>query len=233
MANNFDLNKLPENGYLVFPLSMSRLQKGQNPDKIYTDLHFFNKKISKISLDVIFLYTNGLYMNSEETALKVREKTLNQIINHKNRLWNLILKKREFVPQAFHFETWDHLLANAEKFQEVFAKLKKLYPEDKEFQKILEEDLGEREKSEANLNFLLEEIVITHLLRQKLIPLPHTLTPVDGWRLIVYPGTYLKADAYAYQKRILCQNKEIKKNEIFSHAHYDLQEKKLIDLEKD
>jgi len=79
---------------------------------------------------------------------------------------------------------------------------------------------------------LLKEISITHLLRQKWIPLPHTLTPADGWRLVVYHGSYIKSDAYVYKKNLLLKNKEITKNKQFSHAHYDIDQKFLIDFEK-
>lgn len=232
MEQQFDINKFPENGYLIFPLSMSRLKSGQSPQQIYDTLVFFNKKIPKISLDVIFVYTNGLYMNSDEKAIDVRTKTNNQMLNHRGELWGLILKKREFVPQAFHFLTWDYMLLNAEMFPEVVATLKQARKKDLAFQRALDEDLGDREKTEVNFNFLLEEISITHLLRQKLIPLPHALTPADGWRLIVYHGSYIKSDAYAYKKNLLPKNKGVTKHKQFSHAHYDSDKKVLIDFDK-
>lgn len=228
----FDINKLPVNGYLVFPLSMSRLQTGQSPEKIYDALVFFNKKIPKISLDVVFLYTNGLYMNTEEKAIVVRQKTTNQMLNHRNALMSLILKKREFVPQAFHFETWDNILLNADKFVETVNALKNLRLKSPDFRKHLEQDLKDKEKTETNFNFLIEEIAITHLLRQKFVPLPHTLASSDGWRLIVYAGDPMQADIFAFNKHKLPKNKEIKKDSVYSRAQYDLDKKVLIDFDK-
>ena len=89
----FDINKLPIDGYLIFPLSMSRLATVQSAEKCYEALEFFEKKITKISLDVIFLYTNGLYFNNNEPALEVRKRTTDQMLSHKNAIMNLILKK--------------------------------------------------------------------------------------------------------------------------------------------
>ena len=232
VPNFYDINKFPANGYLIFPLSMSRLQTGQAAEQIYNDLVFFNKKIPKISLDVIFLYTAGLYMHSEEKATDVRQKIIGQMLDHKAKLLSIILKKREFVPQAFHFITWDSVLLNTEKFSETLLALKKLRKSDKEFQKLLEIDLKEKQKNETTFTFLIEEITITHLLRQKFIPLNHALATSEGWRLIVYPGDYMKADAYAYRKGFLPRNKAIKKDDVFSHAHYDLNKRLLIDFDK-
>jgi hypothetical protein len=211
---------------------MSRLQTGQSPENIYEALVFFNKKIPKISLDVIFLYTTGLYMSSEEKAIDIRQKTLRQMLDHKTKLLNLILKKREFVPQAFHFETWDDVILNAEKFSETFIALKELRKSDREFQRLLEIDLGEKPKKEANFNFLIEEIAITHLLRQKMVPLHHTLATPEGWRLIVYPGEPMGADIYAYKRGTLPKNKAIIKNTEFSRSHYNLDKRILIDFDK-
>ena len=64
-----DLNQLPADGYVVFPLSMSRLSNAQNAEECYKWLEFFEKKITVLGLDAVFLYTNGLYYNDDEAAL--------------------------------------------------------------------------------------------------------------------------------------------------------------------
>ena len=71
----FNINKLPADGYLILPLSMSRLAHGQSADVCYEILEYFEPKLTHISLDVVFLYTNGLYYNVDDTALSVRRTT--------------------------------------------------------------------------------------------------------------------------------------------------------------
>ena len=55
MKSGFDINRIQEDGYLIFPLSMNRLATGQNPEVAYSRLvvsttsHFF------LSLNYLFL----------------------------------------------------------------------------------------------------------------------------------------------------------------------------------
>ena len=69
-----DLSRLPTDGYVIFPLSMSRISNSQNAEKCYEWLGAFEKKITAFGLDAIFLYTNGLYYNDDDPALAVRKK---------------------------------------------------------------------------------------------------------------------------------------------------------------
>ena len=223
-----DINRVPADGYLIFPLSMGRLSNAQSAKKCHDALKFFEKKLEKISLDVIFLYTNGLYSSSNESALEVRKRTTGQMLAHKGAIMNLILKEKKYVPQAMHFLPWDYIVLNTPKFDEFYGKLKKLGKEDKEFYKILLESLNGREETEANINFLIEEIVVTHIIRQKLVELPKTLVKNDNFRLFVYPGKYLKGDLYQWKNKILSQSKESH----FYASHYDLNKKVLYNFDE-
>ena len=69
-----DLNQLPTDGYIIFPISMSRIGNVQNAEECYKWLKFFEKKIKVYGLDAIFLYTNGLYYNDNDPALEIRKK---------------------------------------------------------------------------------------------------------------------------------------------------------------
>lgn len=231
---SFDINRLPPNGYLIIPLSMSRLTKDQSPKKIYEFLNSFKEKIKEISVDVILLYTNGLYMNAESKGIDIREKTLKQMLNHKNEFYKLIVKEREFVPQAFHFLPWDYTIINGKDYEMNVSRLKNALQKNKEFQKQLRNDLKSigKPKNKSNVNFLIEELVITHLLRNKLIPLPHTLTSSDGWRLIAYNGDVLKLDIYIYKNKILPENPRIINSKLFTHSMYNITKKKLINFDE-
>ena len=118
------------------------------------------------------MYTNGLYFNSGELGYEKRIKMNAQIINHSIRLRNLIDTKREMIQKAIHFTPIDYVILNSPRYQEFFGILKKQSQSNEYFQKYLKIDLGEREFSEPNINFLLEEIVVAHLIREQLVDLP-------------------------------------------------------------
>ncbi len=227
MNQVYDINKLPTDGYLVFPLSMGKLHSSQSPEKCYQALEYFFDKISKFGIDVVFLYTNDLYLNKNISALEVRKKTLQQMLNHSGNLKNLIIRKKKFIPQAFHFLPWDYVILNSIYFKPFMIKLNQFLKKDSCFLEEIKKDIGERKVSEANINFILEEVAVTHIVRQKLVEFPKTLVKEDTWRLIVYPGEYLKSDFYQFKKKVLLQNKE---RLYYKNAHYDLNEKKLYDF---
>lgn len=99
----FDINRVPGNGTLIFPLSMSRLFLGQDPKMLYDFLCFFDKKIVEKTVDIVFVYTNGLYFNNVTDSSELRQKTNAQMITHKRELSNLIKKGCLFSPSAVHF----------------------------------------------------------------------------------------------------------------------------------
>lgn len=225
MRSGYDINRIEGDGYLVLPLSMSRLATSQNPAWCYEMLGFFRSKLETYSSDVILLYTNGLYFNSMEVSYENRKKTNQQVINHNAELRKLIERKKEFIPGAIHYLPVDYVILNAPTFHEFFGILKKLETEDEVFRSLLVKDSNGREYNEANANFLLEEIAIAHILREKLVPLPRTLVKNDQWRLIAYPGIFLYSDAYQWQKRILPQTES---SNPYSGAQYDCDQQKLF-----
>ena len=77
---------MPANGFLILPLSMSKLHTSQSPVEIYAFLGRFADKIRTISVDVILLYTNGLYFNAEQSAMSLRKKSTNQMVTHSRAL---------------------------------------------------------------------------------------------------------------------------------------------------
>lgn len=102
-----DINKLPTDGYVIFPISMSRIANAQNAEQCYKAIQFLETKMSLPGVDGIFLYTNGLYYNNDEPALKVRKKTNQQMMDHKNSLLKLVNKNKKYIPQSMHFIPWD------------------------------------------------------------------------------------------------------------------------------
>ncbi len=225
MKTGFDIHKINGEGYLIIPLSMDRLSSGQDPKSCYKILDDFINKLETYSNDVIFLYTNGLYFNTVELSFEKRKKTNQQMINHSMALRRLIKKRRKYIPNAFHFLPIDYIILNSEYFAELFAKLKKLEREDKIFRNLLIKDSKNREYNEANINFLLEEIVVAHIIRQGMVEFPRTLVKNDTWRLIAYPGIYLYSDVYQWNKNILIKKETTNP---YKGAQYDTTQKKIF-----
>lgn len=231
MKTSFDINRLTNDGYLILPLSMSRLAEnhGQSPQEIYNMIEYFSPKVETFSNDVIFLYTYGLYFNSMNIAFEERKKLNQQIINHSIALRNLISKKKKYIPNAFHYLSADYIILNSVYFGEYMHILQKQEKEDVAFQKEIKKDIMNREYNESNINFILEEIVIAHILRQHLVELPRTLVRNDTWRLIAYPGPHINGDLYQWKNKVLPQKDKINP---YSSGQYDWNKKIYLDFSK-
>ncbi|MBU2560883.1 MAG: hypothetical protein KKD17_01200 [Nanoarchaeota archaeon] len=186
---------------------------------------YFSKKLRTYSNDVVFLYTNGIYFNTMGVSFQERKKTNQQMINHSVALRKLIDKRKQFIPNAFHYLPIDYVLLNSKHFAGFFSKLKNLEKRDPNFRKHVKRDMGERQYNEANVNFILEEVAVAHILRQRLVDLPRTLVKNDLWRLIVYSGGYMHADFYQWKKKILPQVDTINP---YKGGQYDFHQKKMF-----
>lgn len=228
-----DINKLPTDGYIIFPISMSRISNAQDAKNCYKAIQFLETKMSLPGVDGIFLYTNGLYYNNEESGIVIRKKTNQQMIDHRNSILKLVNKNKKYLPQAMHFIPWDYVLLNSADFSDFLARLKRAFIKDSNFSYFLREDLKERKETEANIAFLIEEIVLNHIIRQKLVDFPKTLVRQDKFRLFVYPGAYMKADLYQWKNKLLPQ-KQIKNSNSnpYYASQYDLDRKILYDFDK-
>ncbi|QQS15277.1 MAG: hypothetical protein IPK84_02785 [Candidatus Moraniibacteriota bacterium] len=234
MRGNFDISSVPKDGYLIFPLSMSRLANAQSGQGLYDFLVYFESKIKYISIDCILLYTNDLYLNSNEQAVAVRRRSLHQMLGHKGEFKNILLKERRYVPQAFHFLPWDYGTLNAEGFTEAKNLLLHIAKNNDDFQKCLLNDLRNqgREESDINIGFLIEEIAVTCMLTRGDIPLPHILATENGWRLICYPGNPISSLVYTYKNNLLQdKTKPSKDSHLFSRSFYNMEKKILIDFD--
>lgn len=224
MKTGFDINKIQGDGYLVIPLSMARLAAGQSPEETYEIFGYFTKKLAEYSNDVVLLYTGGLYLNADDLSYESRVKFNQQVINHSLALRKLIQTRKQYMPRAFHFLPIDYVILNCPDFRLYFNKLRQLSKTDKKFQNAIKKDIGKRDYTEANVNFILEEVAVSHIIRQRLVEFPRTLVRNDIWRLIAYPGTYMAADLYQWEKKILPQTDTVNP---YRGTQYDFDQKKL------
>jgi hypothetical protein len=233
MTKYFDLNTVPGNGLLIFPLSMSRLQQSLSAGKIYEFLEFFEAKLTSKTCDVVFLYTNDLYQNSEESAFSVRKRVLNQMIDHHAAFTALVANDKRFFPGSFHFLPWDYVCINTLNLNNERARLFKHMREDPLFLAALRQDLqiAEKDENEINLHFLIEELVISHLIMEKEVAFPHRLSTEDGWSLMCYPGNPPVSLAYIWHKNLLGNRNDLpKKHHLFARSFYNMEERVLIDF---
>lgn len=235
----FDINKLPKDfGILVFPISISRMEhnSGQTPEDLLKWLQYFSpKKVSEPKIGANIIYGDGLYMNSKEESSSLKNKFMNMVINHKNSFSKLVYKNRlDFqIQHAFSYEVWNQLFLDYEgDFTSDLKKIKKIYHNDKLFQKYLEADavLCKRDLDEHQLNFFLEEFLLTYFALKNKIKLPNEyVLGRDKWRLFCYPGVPLKGMIYIFQKNFF--DLYAPENPYQNHV-YDLESKKLIDYTK-
>ena len=235
----FDINKLPKDfGILVFPISISRTEHhtGQTPEDCLNWLkHFSPKKVSEPKIGANIIYGDSLYMNSKEPAFNLKDKFTKIIIRHKNTLSKIIKKHRlDFqIQHAFSYEVWNQLFLDYDgDFDSDFSKFKKIYNQDKLFQKYVQDDavFCKRELDAHQLNFFVEEFLLFSFLSKKKIRLPNEyIQGREKWVLWCYPGVPLKGMIYTYQKNFF--KLEAPENPYQNHT-YDLESKKLIDYTK-
>lgn len=232
----FDINRVPGNGLLIFPLSMSRLHLGQDPKALYNFLCFFDEKFTEKSIDVVFLYTNGLYFNNEASS-SYRKKTNAQMFTHKQELMQLIKKNNKFPPKAIHYIPWDFIILQSETYLDLQAQMMKLIDSDSTFRHLIHLELKSNlEASEDACAFIVEETIVTYLIRNKLVSFPNTLSDPNAWRLLIYPGRCLLPDVYIHQKNLFQQKKLSNSDHWFSRlsssSMYNMDKNILIDYNK-
>ena len=205
------INRIPGNGRIIFPLSMSRLHMGQSPQEIYAQITYFWDLLEEKSVDFICVYTNGLYFNADGPALDIRLKTNAQMMTHKSALQNKIKANFSLIQKSTHFTTYDEIILNSNCFLALYQKLKHLFEVDNVFQKLVLMSTHQNNHTQSNIHFVLEETAFTIILREKLAVLPHLLSEKESaWQLICYAGEPLLPDVYYYLKNK--PNKKLENN---------------------
>jgi hypothetical protein len=232
----FDINKLPpEKGLLLFGLSMNKLSNRQSAEHCMEDIrHLAISKISKPLVGLNFIYSDFLYLYSDKPAPELKHSFMNQVINHRNGMQKLIEKNNmEFqIQHGFNYMVWNQLYVGTKDFNELFEQLKKIYKEDKKFQKYLAEDCAVfgKEIGDNQVNFFLEETLMMYLLSKNQIKLPNEY--IEGnqkWILWCYPGRPIKSEIYMHQ---LNPFKLDWSENPYQSSQYDLDSKKLIDFDR-
>ncbi len=236
----FDINKFPKDyGILVFPISIARMDQrnGQSATECLAYIkHFSPSKISEPKVGLNMVYGDYLYFHSKEPASNLKNKFMSLVMKHRNAFLKLLQKEKERfqIQQAFTFEVWNQLYLSYKggDFGDDFQDFKKLYMKDKLFQKYLKEDAEycNRELTPEQIGFFLEEHFILYQISKKRFVLPNEyVNGRERWVLWCYPGKPLKGEIYVYQQNPL---KLSASENIYENCRYDLESKKLIDLNR-
>lgn len=205
MKTGFDINRITGDGYLILPLSMARLAAGfgQDPQAVYETCKYFSAKLTEHANDVVLLYTTGLYLHTPSGTASANRIRLNQqAVQHARELRNLIQSGKDFIPSAFHFLPFDYIILNSN-YSDLFSMLQRQITINNDFKQTVIHDIKSDEVTQEQIHFILEELVVTHIIRQKLVQLPKTLVTTDQWRLISYPGSHLESDKYQHEHNLL------------------------------
>jgi hypothetical protein len=209
MAKNqfFGINKFPKGwGIVMMPISMSRIATGQSAQKcIEWILDLGINKVNEPKIGLNLIYGDFLYLLSNEKASSLKELFMIEVIKHKNALQKLVLKNKQQlqIQQAFRYQNWNDIYLNSKDFDGDLRKIRSLYKTDTLLQKYIDEDIKfyKREKTEDQINFLLEENLATYLLLYKQINIMNEyVLGREEWILWAYPGVPGKALVYLFQK---------------------------------
>lgn len=239
LPNNtfFDINKLPkEYGILVFPISLARTgdKNGQSPLECFEYVkHFSPSKVSAPKIGLNMVYGDFLYLNSKDEATVLKHRFTKNVLSHKNAFQKIITKEQDRfqIQHAFSYEVWNQLYLDYDgDFNDELLRLKDYYLKSEELQKCIKDDVEycNRELTEEQLNFFLEEHLLFYLISKGKVRLPNEyIQGREKWILWCYPGRPLKGEIYLYQKNYL--NIDNPQNP-YQNSRYDLESKKLIDF---
>jgi hypothetical protein len=232
----FDISHLPgKKGLLLFALSMSNLETKQSPKKCLEAIKYFSpKKITKPLVGLNFIYTDFLYLFSKRPAPELKHSFMHETIKHRNAMQKLLHKHRfDFqIQHAFNYMVWNQLYVGTSDFNHLFTKVRKIYDADKVFQKYVKEDckLFEKKFDENQVNFFLEESLMTYLLVKNQVKLPNEYIENDQkWILLCYSGRPVKSMVYLFQ---LDPFKLSWPENPYQNAFYDLEAKQLIEYDR-
>lgn len=218
------MDSKPQNmNTLVMLLSLAKLQRGQTPvngfDKRWqtpedvlaqikeamTFMHAAGRKVDK----VVLLYTDTLYLNSDQPAIGLIQKSQDQTLTHRRKLQELLAKDTGKLPVEEML--WSELVQGQKDYQSPRTKMKEAYESRAAFREAVQTDNPKRKgtldpipdgakkgspPTEADM-FVLEEVSLFdglakgHVVSNKIDP--------NSNIVIVYPGPLMQSLALMQQ----------------------------------
>ena len=228
----YDINKFPtKRGILVIGISMPYIDKKQSPKNLFKTTSPLTSKIKMSGVGEIIVYSDGLYMNSDEKSSTLKNKFQKLMEDHKEGYLKIIKKDIYLIPPAFTFTTWSQLILNCPKFRKQFEKIKRIYKEDKQFQKYVKLDITSANKkvNQDTMSYILEEVLLDYLVAKGKVRLQNDyVQDKEEWILNCYNGKPHRSHVYIHQKNIL----KIESDNIYQNSWYDLDNKKLYQFDR-
>jgi hypothetical protein len=229
----FDVNKFPRSpGIFYFALSMPLLNNIQHPKELYAADEHIISKICVSNTGVQVVYTDNLYLYSDEPAADLKLKHQKMIEVHKQGWLKLIRQNVYMVPKAFTFMTWNQLQLDCANFTEYLAKFRRIYDNDSQLRNYVEADIRGtgRSVTRNSVGYMLEEILLDYLVMKGQVRLRNDYTmDAEEWILNTYHGKPHRAHIYLHQQNYFQFDNS--KN-IFQNSWYDVLNRKLYDFDR-
>lgn len=214
---------------LVLPLSISKLSFSQDPINLINFILTFINKNAESKTNIILAYTDSLYMNKTDDAFTLHQKIRNKVLSHIEHFQSELLKQELSDYCNIHFFSWAQLVMHCKEFRNNLTKLTKLYYSHKHFQRCVQNDIGDRQYSDVNVNFVLEEALLTYYFREQKIDLSPILSSTQRF-LLAYDGPALLSDYAIYKFNLLSKNLKIKRT-LHNNSVYNIKNATLVEYE--
>lgn len=228
----YDINKLSSQpGITVLGISMPLINNRQSATKCFDATKLLISKIKKSNVGAVIAYSDGLYMNSDESAFELKKKFQLLMEEHKQKYLDLINKDINVISKAFSFVTWSQLILSCPNFNKYLKQFQKIYKENKELQKYVNLDITSNDKKICNesIAYILEETLLDHLVAMGKVRLQNDFVDDhEKWILNCYHGKPHRTHVFIYQQNFF----KLNSTNIYAGNWYDITNKKLYDFDR-
>jgi hypothetical protein len=229
----FDINKFPKSpGIFYFALSMPLLNSTQHPKELYACDEQLIRKLSASNTGVQVVYTDNLYLYSDEPAGELKVKHQKMIEVHKQGWLKLIRQNVYMIPNAFTFMTWNQLALDCANFTEFLAEFNRIYQRDEPLQRYVRADIEGtgRVVSKNTIGYMLEEILLDYLVMKGKVRLRNDYTlDKEEWILNTYHGKPHRSHVYLHQRNFFDLHHP---TNVYQNAWYDVSNKRLYEFDR-
>jgi hypothetical protein len=228
-----DVNKFPRSpGIFYFALSMPLLNNVQHPKELYAADEHIISKICVSNTGVQVVYTDNLYLYSDEPAADLKLKHQKMIEVHKQGWLKLIKQNVYMVPKAFTFMTWNQLQLDCPNFTEYLAEFRRICDRDEKLRSYIAADIEGtgRNVTRNSIGYMLEEILLDYLVMKGHVRLRNDYTlDREEWILNTYHGKPHRSHVHLHQQNYFQLDNP---RNIFQNSWYDVLNRRLYDFDR-
>lgn len=209
-AQKLNIPELPAQGLILLPILFGQVHRSQSPEGIMRQLEHLATRIVHVinpSIDVVFLYTDGLFPRDQDLGVGSRKCLQNTLCSHRNALQKRIENRPGWKPPSFHYLSWNQSVLMAEGYQRRLSLLYKLAQRQGEFQTHLISDAHRMGLPLNNMEALLEILAIQSLSRELKIQWPKGIVDTLAWSLVSSPFGALQSELWLIQNEVFLGGK--------------------------